>query len=149
MDRCNRLFLLGFFKPLPIAASLTKVSAERLPGASADPGCGCVPCAMNRRLRALSDTVMPATVCEGARSQFELLSQMIEDIAGELALDPLLGRIVERACKLIGADDGVIVGVGARDGHVQTQSMSTPTTLTLLLYAPGRFAVRFEAMADS
>jgi signal transduction histidine kinase len=42
------------------------------------------------------------------RSQLELLSQMIEDIAGELALEPLLARIVERACKLIGADDGVI-----------------------------------------
>lgn len=40
--------------------------------------------------------------------QFELLSQMIEDISGELALEPLLQRIVERACKLIGADDGLI-----------------------------------------
>ena len=40
--------------------------------------------------------------------QFELLSQMVEDISGELALEPLLQRIVERACKLIGADDGLI-----------------------------------------
>ncbi|TKR32978.1 GAF domain-containing protein [Luteimonas gilva] len=63
---------------------------------------------MNRRSRAPSDTVMPPAVREGVRNQLELLSQMIEDIAGELALDPLLGRIVERACKLIGADDGVI-----------------------------------------
>lgn len=64
---------------------------------------------MNRRFRALSDTVMPAAVSDQeVRTQLELLSQMIEDIAGELALDPLLGRIVERACKLIGADDGVI-----------------------------------------
>lgn len=41
-------------------------------------------------------------------TQLELLSQMIEEISGELALEPLLCRIVERACKLIGADDGVI-----------------------------------------
>lgn len=41
-------------------------------------------------------------------SQLELLSQMVEDISGELALEPLLARIVERACNLIGADDGVI-----------------------------------------
>jgi signal transduction histidine kinase len=40
--------------------------------------------------------------------QLELLSQMIEDISGELALDPLLARLVERACRLIGADDGLI-----------------------------------------
>ena len=33
---------------------------------------------------------------------------MVEDISGELALEPLLARIVERACNLIGADDGVI-----------------------------------------
>lgn len=38
----------------------------------------------------------------------ELLSQMVEDISGELALEPLLQRIVARACALIGADDGVI-----------------------------------------
>lgn len=41
-------------------------------------------------------------------TQLELLSQMVEDIAGELALKPLLARIVERACNLIGADDGLI-----------------------------------------
>ncbi|HJR73561.1 MAG TPA: GAF domain-containing protein [Luteimonas sp.] len=64
---------------------------------------------MNRSFRALSDTVMPAAVSDQeVRAQLELLSQMIEDIAGELALEPLLGRIVERACTLIGADDGVI-----------------------------------------
>lgn len=33
---------------------------------------------------------------------------MIEEISGELALEPLLSRIVVRACELIGADDGVI-----------------------------------------
>lgn len=42
------------------------------------------------------------------RPQLELLLQMVEEISGELALEPLLARIVERACKLIGADDGVI-----------------------------------------
>ena len=42
------------------------------------------------------------------RTQLDLLSQMIEDISGELALDPLLARIVERACHLIGADNGAI-----------------------------------------
>jgi len=41
-------------------------------------------------------------------TQLELLSLMVEDIAGELALEPLLARIVERACHLIGADDGLI-----------------------------------------
>jgi signal transduction histidine kinase len=40
--------------------------------------------------------------------QMALLSQMVEEISGELSLEPLLSRIVERACRLIGADDGVI-----------------------------------------
>jgi len=43
-----------------------------------------------------------------AHPQFALLSQMIEEISGELALEPLLANMVERACRLIGADDGVI-----------------------------------------
>ena len=42
------------------------------------------------------------------RSQLELLSEIVEEISGELALEPLLAHIVERACNLIGADDGVI-----------------------------------------
>ena len=42
------------------------------------------------------------------RPELELLSQMVEEISGELALEPLLARLVERACKLIGADDGAI-----------------------------------------
>ena len=33
---------------------------------------------------------------------------MVEEISGELALEPLLARLVERACNLIGADDGAI-----------------------------------------
>ena len=40
--------------------------------------------------------------------QLDLLSQMVEEISGELALEPLLAGMVERACRLIGADDGVI-----------------------------------------
>lgn len=42
------------------------------------------------------------------RLQLETISQMVEEISGELALEPLLSRIVVRACELIGADDGVI-----------------------------------------
>jgi two-component system, NarL family, sensor kinase len=40
--------------------------------------------------------------------EIDLLTQMIEEISGELALQPLLERIVERACRLIGANDGLI-----------------------------------------
>jgi signal transduction histidine kinase len=40
--------------------------------------------------------------------QLDLLSQMVEEISGELALEPLLASLVERACRLIGADDGAI-----------------------------------------
>ena len=50
---------------------------------------------MSRRSAAASE---PAAPCDDTgpemRAQFELLSQMIEDIAGELALEPLLNRIV-------------------------------------------------------
>jgi signal transduction histidine kinase len=42
------------------------------------------------------------------RRQLDLLSQMVEEISGELALEPLLAGLVERACRLIGADDGAI-----------------------------------------
>lgn len=52
--------------------------------------------------------MLATTSANDISEQLELLSQMIEEISGELALEPLLGRIVERACKLIGADDGVI-----------------------------------------
>ena len=51
---------------------------------------------------------LPAPVAPDVRTQLELLSQMVEEISGELALEPLLARLVERACKLIGADDGAI-----------------------------------------
>ncbi len=36
------------------------------------------------------------------------LRQMVEDISSELELAPLLARIVQSACELIGADDGTI-----------------------------------------
>src|SRR5262245_8482411 len=51
---------------------------------------------------------LPAPSAPDVRAQLELLSQMVEEISGELALEPLLARLVERACKLIGADDGAI-----------------------------------------
>ena len=41
-------------------------------------------------------------------AQLALLQRMVEDISGELALEPLLSRIVANACELIGADDGTI-----------------------------------------
>ena len=50
----------------------------------------------------------PARDGPDVRTQLELLSQMVEEVSGELALEPLLARLVERACKLIGADDGAI-----------------------------------------
>ena len=39
------------------------------------------------------------------RKQLDLLSQMVEEISGELALEPLLAGLVERACRLIGFSD--------------------------------------------
>ena len=38
-------------------------------------------------------------------AQLALLQRMVEDISGELALEPLLSRIVANACELIGADE--------------------------------------------
>jgi len=40
--------------------------------------------------------------------QFESLRRVVEDIASGMQLEPLLTRILERACALIGADDGTI-----------------------------------------
>lgn len=62
------------------------------------------------------------------RNQLDLLSQMIEDISGELALDPLLARIVERACHLIGADNGAIgLHVPERDAIRTVASYNIPS----------------------
>lgn len=44
----------------------------------------------------------------GLDGQFELLWQIVGDISGELELEPLLERTVERATRAIGADDGII-----------------------------------------
>lgn len=41
-------------------------------------------------------------------NQIEALSRIVEEISSELDLDELLARIVEQACRLIGADDGTI-----------------------------------------
>ena len=63
------------------------------------------------------------------RTQLDLLSQMVEDISGELALDPLLARIVERACNLIGADNGAIgLYVPERDLIRTVASYNIPTS---------------------
>jgi signal transduction histidine kinase len=51
---------------------------------------------------------VPAHLSPGSAQQFEMLRRMVEDISGELALEPLLTRIIARACELIGADDGTI-----------------------------------------
>jgi len=61
-------------------------------------------------LRSASGAAFMSKTSDGKdnRLQLEMLSQMIEEISGELALEPLLQRIVMRACELIGADDGVI-----------------------------------------
>ncbi len=54
----------------------------------------------------------PLSARPGTRSlamrQLGLLRRMIEDISGELEQQPLLNRLVERACRLIDADDGTI-----------------------------------------
>ena len=56
-----------------------------------------------------SPTQEPAApVDPDVHRQLDLLSQMVEEISGELALAPLLASLVERACRLIGADDGAI-----------------------------------------
>lgn len=41
-------------------------------------------------------------------SQLARLRHVVEDISSELELEPLLTRIIEQACSLIGADDGSI-----------------------------------------
>lgn len=52
-------------------------------------------------------TVLAADV-QGQSRQLSLLWRVVEDISSELALEPLLTRIVAGACQLIGADDGTI-----------------------------------------
>jgi two-component system, NarL family, sensor kinase len=45
---------------------------------------------------------------DSPREQIQLLRRMVEDISSELALVPLLVRILDSACELLGADDGTI-----------------------------------------
>lgn len=52
--------------------------------------------------------ISSATCTAIASPDLEQVLQLVREISGELALEPLLTRIVERACRLIGADDGVI-----------------------------------------
>lgn len=49
-----------------------------------------------------------------------LLNRYIEEMSGELQLEPLLSRLVELACSLIGADHGVIGLHDARQRVVRT-----------------------------
>lgn len=42
------------------------------------------------------------------RDRLDALRQMVEDVSSELELQPLLTRLIESACSLIGADDGTI-----------------------------------------
>jgi two-component system, NarL family, sensor kinase len=41
-------------------------------------------------------------------ASLELLRRLVEEISGELEFEPLLARIIEYACTLLGADDGSI-----------------------------------------
>ena len=70
-----------------------------------------------------------APVDPDVHRQLDLLSQMVEEISGELALEPLLAGLVERACRLIGADDGAIgLYVPERDIIRTAASHAIPAT---------------------
>jgi signal transduction histidine kinase len=51
------------------------------------------------------------------RDRLDALRQMVEDVSSELELQPLLTRLIESACRLIGADDGTI-GLYIPERHV-------------------------------
>jgi two-component system, NarL family, sensor kinase len=51
------------------------------------------------------------------------LRQMVEDISSELELAPLLARIVQSACELIGADDGTIGLYDAMCDVIRTEAV--------------------------
>jgi signal transduction histidine kinase len=53
----------------------------------------------------------------------ELLRHFVEEMSGELQLEPLLARIVEYACRLIGADDGTIGLHDERRGVIRTAAV--------------------------
>lgn len=52
-----------------------------------------------------------------------LLNSFIEEMSGELQLEPLLSRLVELACRLIGADDGTIGLHDVRLGVIRTAAV--------------------------
>ncbi|MGQ0799801.1 MAG: GAF domain-containing protein [Pseudomarimonas sp.] len=56
-------------------------------------------------------------------SPHELLRHFVEEMSGELQLEPLLTRIVEYACRLIGADDGTIGLHDWRRGVIRTAAV--------------------------
>lgn len=56
--------------------------------------------------------------------QRALLWQVVEDISGDLALEPLLDRIVKGACTLIGAEDGAIGLYDAESDCIRTAANS-------------------------
>lgn len=58
-----------------------------------------------------------------ADSPQELLRHFVEEMSGELQLEPLLARIVEYACRLIGADDGTIGLHDRRRGVIRTAAV--------------------------
>ncbi|MBD8525422.1 GAF domain-containing sensor histidine kinase [Pseudomarimonas arenosa] len=65
------------------------------------------------------DTIPP----DPQESSQDLLRHFIEEISGELQLEPLLTRIVEYACRLIGADDGTIGLYNWHRGVIRTAAV--------------------------
>jgi two-component system, NarL family, sensor kinase len=61
---------------------------------------------------------------DDATRRAESLRRVIESISGELALEPLLTRIIECAVELIGADDGAIGLVIEKDGGPVVRSIA-------------------------
>lgn len=51
------------------------------------------------------------------------LSRMVEDVSSELELAPLLTRLIENACELIGADDGTIGLYDADKDVIRTEAV--------------------------
>lgn len=60
---------------------------------------------------------------DAQQSPQDLLRYFVEEISGELQLEPLLARIVEFACRLIGADDGTIGLHDWRRGVIRTAAV--------------------------
>src|SRR5687768_506186 len=80
---------------------------------------------------------MPSVNSElNVNPQLELLSQMIEEISGELALEPLLQRIAERACRLSGADDSMIGLYDPERDAIRTAATYGKPMNTVLAYVP-------------